>query len=379
MDFKHTGTMDFLSELRCIARGEMEITHTSAVRIINDESIPLDMLVEIAEIPRRRHFQKGVRIHVLNNIKNGRCSENCSYCSQRKSNSAPEIPEYEMKTDKEILEEARIAAESGAYRYCMAMSGRGPSHKIIERISEIIKVIKEKYSIEVCISAGILNYPNGAKILADSGLDRYNHNLNTSKENYDKICTSHNFDERRETIKNLFDNGVKICSGVIVGMGEKAQDLVDAAFELHDSGVDSIPVNFFIPVPGHEVKIIGNLTPEYCLKVLSMFRLVNPGAEIRLAAGRELYLSDVQPTALRIANSLFASGYLNVKGSDIRSTIEMILESGFKIDTGRSNYSFNSRNLWNNKEKSQPELSKDDTDNIGMKSMSDMRPYFSRE
>lgn len=321
--------MDAASLQRVMDSGEpLELDHAVALL---DASFPLEALLAAAEKPRRQYFGNRVRLHILNNIKNGHCAEDCGYCAQRRG--APEdVPAYTTKPEEEILAEARRAFESGAFRYCLVQSGRGPGPNTVRNLARIIKRIKTEYQLEVCLSAGLLEDSASADLLAEAGLDRYNHNLNTSEEHYGEICSTHTFADRVSTLRSMAGAGVELCSGVIVGMGEAPRDLAAAALQLRELGVASIPVNFFLPVPGHAIANVGALTPEFCLRVLAVFRLVNPGAEIRMAAGREFHLGDLQPQALRVANSLFVSGYLNVRGSDAAATIGMIEQAGFAIE-----------------------------------------------
>ena len=332
----------YFTLLHQVADEERELELEQAL-LLFDESVPLDALIAIAERPRRRHFQNRALLHVLNNVKNGDCTENCSYCAQRAGGpeaGSGNIEIYDIKSDEEILEEARVAYDSGAFRYCLAVSGRGPSRPLLERLSRVIRKIKDTYNIEVCLSAGILKKPELASLLVEAGLDRYNHNLNASADFYGEICTSHEYADRTATLQTLSDAGLSLCSGVIVGMGEGTDDLARTAFELRRLKVKSLPVNFFIPVPGHAVASAQKLSRDYCLRALCLFRLANPRAEIRLAAGRELYLGASQGIALRVADSLFVSGYLNVKGSNLGETLRLLHENGFEPDARNSNFSF---------------------------------------
>lgn len=301
-------------------------------RIFEPGAVSVEELLSIAEEPRRRHFSDRVQIHILDNIRNGYCAEDCGYCAQRKSAKAEEIPAYAQKETEEILREAESAYRSGAYRFCLVTSGTGPTPGSVERYASLIKEIKAKYPMRLCLSAGIIKDPEHARILAAAGLDRYNHNLNTSEDHTPNITTTHTFQDRVNTIGHLHDAGISVCSGVIAGMGESVSDLVEVALRLRSLNVPSIPVNFFLPVPGHEVPAAGALTPEFCIRVLCMFRIANPSAEIRMAAGREIHIGVRQPEALRAANSLFVSGYLNVKGSDAAETYAMIEKAGYRID-----------------------------------------------
>ncbi len=303
------------------------IDKIEALNILTGKT-PLYLALSRAAELREKYFGKTVRIHILDNIKNGRCAEDCGYCAQRKDAHSG-IADYPLKSDEEIFADALQAKQNGAYRFCMVTSGTGPSKNATERLAGVIRRISEELGMRVCLSAGLLDGEK-ADVLARAGLDRYNHNLNTSESHYPQICTTHTYAERKQTLAALNGAGVGLCSGVIVGMGETAQDLVDAAFALKDFRVISIPVNFFIPVPGHAVQNAAPLTPEFCLRSLIVFRLIHPDSEIRIAAGREGHLRGLQSTALMAANSLFASGYLNVKGSNIAETMAMIRDAGYE-------------------------------------------------
>ncbi|TGK13838.1 biotin synthase BioB [Leptospira fletcheri] len=302
------------------------ISREGALSILEGK-IPLTECLDQAYRARERYFGRSVRIHILDNIKNGHCPEDCGYCAQRK-NANSGVQEYPLKSEEEIFQDAVLAKENGAYRFCMVTSGTGPNQNTTEKLARTIERIHKELGLKVCLSAGLLDREKAA-ILKQAGLDRYNHNLNTSKSHYPEICETHTYEQRVETISNLSEAGIGMCSGVIVGMGESFQDIVDVVFEIKALRVISIPVNFFIPVAGHAVRRPQPLTPEFCLRVLIAFRLVNPDSEVRIAAGREGHLRSLQSMALFAANSLFASGYLNVKGSDALETVKLILDAGF--------------------------------------------------
>ncbi|TGL59575.1 biotin synthase BioB [Leptospira sarikeiensis] len=294
--------------------------------ILNGD-IPLTEALDKAYKVREKYFGKTVRIHVLDNIKNGHCPEDCGYCAQRK-NAGSGVQEYSMKSPEEIFQDAVQAKENGAYRFCMVTAGTGPNLFATEKLALTIEKISKDLGLKVCLSAGLLDQEKAERLKA-AGLDRYNHNLNTSKSHYPEICDTHTYEQRVETITHLMKAGVGMCSGVIVGMGESLWDLTDVIYEIKNLKVISIPVNFFIPVAGHAIKNPKALSPEFCLRTLIAFRLVNPDSEVRIAAGREGHLRGLQGMALYAANSLFASGYLNVKGSDAADTIRTILDAGF--------------------------------------------------
>jgi biotin synthase len=298
--------------------------------ILESKKINMLLLLDAAFCIRKKFWGNAVTVHVINNVQNGQCAEDCQYCAQSRSSKAP-IEVYSMKTDGEILTEAKAAYQSGAFRYCMVFSGREQGKKRIEHLTKLIQTIKKKYSIEVCVSPGFVNKEQAA-ILKKAGLNRLNHNINTSRSYYSKICSTHSFDKRLQTLKAAQSVGLEMCSGVIVGMGETPSDIIDAALVLKKfKNVKSIPVNFFLPIKGLPFSKMPYLTPEYCLRVLCLYRFLNPKAEIRIAAGREYHLRDMQAFGLYPASSIFLDGYLNAKGENRLKTLQMIKDAGFSI------------------------------------------------
>ncbi len=318
--------------------GEL-LSEDSCELILSSSEVGLLPLLDAAYQVRKTYFQRTVQLHILNNAQNGKCPEDCHYCVQAKTAST-ELDSYALKPESEILAEAAHAYQSGAYRYCIVMSGRGPSPKRVTQLAEIVQKVKSRFPIEVCLSVGLLD-ESAAHTLKKAGLDRLNHNLNTSESHYPNICTTHTYQDRMDTLHAAQTAGLACCSGVIVGMGEKNEDLIKVAKELRRLKVASIPVNFFLPIDGTELNSTLNniqldhktpLTPNYCLRVLCLYRLLNPGAEIRVAAGREHHLRDMEVMALYPANSMFMKGYLNASGSEVLRTLQMIEDAGFVIE-----------------------------------------------
>jgi biotin synthase len=310
-----------------------ELDQALCLRVLEDPELELLPLLHAAYTVRKHHHGKAVSIHILNNVQNGHCPEDCNYCSQAKNSKTP-IHAYGLKKEEEVLEEARLAHASGAFRYCMVFAGTGPSSSRTEQIAELIRKIKQRYPIEVCVSAGLLD-DEKAKVLKEAGCDRLNHNLNTSAEHYGKVCTTHDFADRMRTLQAARRQGLEVCSGMIVGMGEQAADIVAVARELRNVKAASIPVNFLIPFEGNVFNQMPDLKPEYCLRVLCLFRFLNPACELRAAAGREGHLRSLEVLCLYPANSIFLDGYLNSKGGSRRRVLKMIQDAGFEI---RSEY-----------------------------------------
>ena len=304
------------------------------LQILTSAAIELLPLLDAAYQVRKKYTGNEVQLHIINNAQNGYCPEDCYYCAQAKSSDA-HIEAYTMKSDAEMLAEAQCAYESGAYRYCMVFAGRGPSKKRVEHLARLIGEIKSRYPIQVCLSAGLIDNED-AQTLKAAGLDRLNHNLNTSERHYPEICTTHTYQDRLDTLHAAQTASIELCAGIIVGMGEKEKDVIEVAKTLRELGVQSIPVNFLIPIPGNALSEVSNLTPEYCLRVLCLYRFLNPTAEIRIAAGREVHLRNMEVMALYPANSLFVEGYLNTRGASRRQTLQMIKDAGFTIKADRA-------------------------------------------
>jgi biotin synthase len=197
-------------------------------------------------------------------------------------------------------------------------------------VTTIVPEIKHRYNLKICACLGLLS-PEQSRELKACGVDRVNHNLNTSDSYYEEICTTHTFADRLATLRAVRDAGMEMCSGGIIGMGERRRDVVDLAVTLRDIGVQSIPVNFLNPIEGTPLAGHNDLNPRYCLKVLAMFRLVNPGRELRIAGGRELHLGSMQALALYAANSIFVGDYLTTKGQPPEADYQMIRDLGFEI------------------------------------------------
>ncbi|MEQ8838548.1 MAG: biotin synthase BioB, partial [Lacipirellulaceae bacterium] len=292
-----------------------------------DEQVPA-LLAGAFEI-RRHYFDRSVQLYFLMNAKSGLCPEDCGYCSQSKISDA-EIPKYNLLNRQQLLDGAKAAAERGAKTYCIVISARGPSEREIEAVEQIVPEVKSQYGLDICACLGLLT-PEQAQRLAACGVNRVNHNLNTGEEFYSEICSTHTFQDRVDTLKAVRGAGMELCSGGIVGMGEQPADVVSMAIELRDLGVESIPVNFLNPIEGTPLAGQEELTPSYCLKVLAMFRFVNPSREIRIAGGREIHLRSLQAMGLYAANSIFVGDYLTTKGQVPQEDYDMIRDLGFEV------------------------------------------------
>lgn len=279
---------------------------------------------------RRRYFGNTVKVNFLVNIKSGICPEDCHYCSQSRLSDAP-IDKYGLMGGDDILRAARRGHEFGARRICLVASGRGPSDADIAHVGAAVAgVLRELPDAEICACLGLLQ-DTQARTLKESGVFAYNHNLNTSEAFYGQICSTHDYADRVQTVGIVKEHGLSPCCGALFGMGESDDDVVGVAHALRELGVDSLPVNFLIPIQGTPLAGRWSLTPARCLKILSLMRLTNPRAELRIAGGREHHLRSLQAMGLLVANSIFIGDYLTAKGQRPEDDLAMIGDLGFEI------------------------------------------------
>ena len=311
-----------------VLEGE-ELSREQAVRLLQAADHDVLAILDAAYRVRRHHFGHSVQLYFLKNARSGLCPEDCHYCSQSKISDAP-IDKYPMLNEERLMEGARDAFERNAKTYCIVASGRGPSNREVGHVADVVRKIKDQYGLHICCCLGILS-PEQATELKEAGVDRINHNLNTSRRFHEEICSTHTFDDRLNTLAISRDAGLELCAGLIVGMGEDHNDVVDVAFKLRELKVESIPVNFLNAIDGTPLEGQDDLNPRYCLKVLSLFRLTNPATEIRIAGGREVNLRSMQSMGLYAANSMFVSDYLTTPGQEASEDFRMIEDLGFEV------------------------------------------------
>lgn len=306
------------------------LTRAECRTVLRTADEDLLALLHAAFTVRSQSFGKTVRLQMLQNAKSGACQEDCHYCSQSAVSTAA-IERYNLLPQHQMIDGARRAAEAKAQRYCIVISGRSPLDREIDEIAGAVRAIKQDLPIQICCSLGLMNEAQARRLKA-AGVDRVNHNLNTSEAFHGSICTTHTFQDRLSTIRNARAAGLQICSGGIVGMGEADDDLIDLAMALRDVQPDSIPVNMLHPVAGTPLEGCDDLTPQRCLKVLCLFRFLHPRTEIRIAGGREHNLRSLQPLALYAADSVFVNGYLTTPGAPAAEVWGMIRDLGFTIE-----------------------------------------------
>ncbi len=306
------------------------LTHSESLSILKaPNEVILDQLAAAHRV-RRHYWGDRVRLHFLLNAQSGLCPEDCHYCSQSKISGA-EIEKYPLMATEKIVAAAGRAHEMKAGTFCMAISGRSPSEKVFDGILEAVRIVKSQYPMKVCTTLGLLNEAQASQLKA-AGVDRINHNLNTAEDHHDDICTTHTYRDRLSTVKAVQSAGLTTCSGGIFGMGESDDDIVSLAYSLRELNVTSVPLNFLIPIEGTPFAARNELTPQRCLRILCLFRLLLPAQEIRIAGGREVHLRSLQPLGLYAANSIFIGDYLTTPGQSAQQDFQMIRDAGFTIE-----------------------------------------------
>jgi biotin synthase len=306
------------------------ISRQDARAVLHAPADELLALLDAAFTVRKAHWGRRVSLHVLENAKLGACPEDCGFCSQSSKHASPggEAP---MKTVDELVEAARRAHATRAKRYCMVTATRGPSQRDLDTICEAATRIKAELDIELCASLGILTAAK-AQRLAESGVDRFNHNLETGERHYGAIVSTHTWRDRVETVQLAKAAGMDTCCGGIVGLGESEDDLLDLAYTLRELDVDSVPVNFLDARPGTPLEKYPQVEAGFALRALCMFRFVHPRTDLRVAGGRELTLRALQAMALYPANSIFTQGYLTTGGATPEADHQMIRDAGFELE-----------------------------------------------
>lgn len=306
------------------------LSRADALAILRSPDEQLLELVAAAGRLRRAQFGNTVKVNYLVNLKSGLCPEDCHYCSQRLG-SATQILKYSWLSTDEAVTQAGTGIRAGASRVCLVASGKGPSNRDVDRVSEMVGQLKSEHPrVEVCACLGILK-EGQAERLREAGTDAYNHNVNTSESRYSEICSTHEYADRVRTVEHAKTAGLSACSGLIVGMGESDDELVDAVFALRELGSDSIPVNFLMPFDGTPLENTWLLTPAQCVRILAMVRFASPTAELRMAGGREMHLRSLQTLALQVANSLFLGDYLTSEGQEAQADLDMIADAGLQV------------------------------------------------
>ncbi|MDP2157145.1 MAG: biotin synthase BioB [Nitrospirota bacterium] len=278
----------------------------------------------------RAHFQgNSVDICSIVNAKSGKCPEDCSYCAQSSKNRS-QITAYPLLDNKQVFCKAEEAKKGGAKRFCIVTSGRRVSGKDLLKIADMVSGIK-KLGLLPCATLGLLT-KDDLMLLKKAGLKRYHNNLETSERFFPNICTTHTYDEKKDTIRSARQAGLSVCSGGIFGLGETWEDRIEMAFALRDLSPDSVPINFFIPIPGTKLSSRKLLEPLDALKIISLYRFILPDKQIRVCGGRLQTLGELNSFIfLAGASGLLVGNYLTTLGRGYEEDARLIKNLGFSI------------------------------------------------
>lgn len=306
------------------------VTREQADFLAATELAALEELFKGASRIRERFKGKRVRCCSIVASKVGRCGEDCAFCSQS-GHFNTHVSGLTVLEPDQVLEAAREAARNGAESFGIVNSGYGPSDAEIEHWGEVVQRVRELGSMRACASLGVVN-PEQARRLAEFGVQRYNHNLQTSRRHFPNIIKTHSYDDRLDALRNLKQAGISVCSGGLFGMGETWQDRLDLAFELRDLGVEVVPLNFLIPIDGTPLEGTDTLPAMECLKIIAVFRFILSQQEIKICGGRERCIGELQDRIFEAgADSFLIGNYLTTCGRAAAEDRRVVAEQGLEL------------------------------------------------
>jgi biotin synthase len=293
-----------------------------------DEDVP-DLLT-LADDVRAACCGNGIAVEVLYNAKKGGCSEDCHFCSQSARFSSDVEPET-LASVEGFVAAARDAHARGAGEFCIVVAVRGPSGRLLERVCESVRAIKAELPLRVAVSLGILREDQVEQLLR-AGVDKVNHNLETSRRYFPSVCTTHTFDERMNTLQLVRGAGLEVCCGGIIGMGETVDDRIDFLCTLQELAPEEVPINFLNPRPGTPFQDRSLVEPIEALRFVAMARLALPRALVRFAGGREITLQGLQDLGMRSgASGIVLGNYLTTGGRSDQDDFAMLDRLGFEV------------------------------------------------
>ncbi len=306
-----------------------EMVSVNDVFDLMENHSPFDLINQALKI-KRQYSGDVVDLCSIINAKSGACPEDCSYCAQS-SRSKADIQVYTLLDEEIILKKAREASSNNVKRFCIVTSGKTASKDDLKRIASIVGKVRG-LGLLPCATLGLLD-EDGLKLLRDSGLDRFHHNLETSERFFPSICSTHTYADKLRTIEAVKRTGLSLCSGGIFGLGETWHDRIDMAFALRDIGADSVPINYLTPVDGTPLAGMSTLDPLEALSIISIYRIIMPLSQIRVCGGRVQTLGELNPLIfLAGADGLLTGNYLTTTGKDYSDDIDIIKKLGFRFD-----------------------------------------------
>lgn len=298
-------------------------------KILSAPGSDLTALLAGADMIRERYFGREIHLCTICNGKSGKCSEDCKFCSQS-SFSNTEAPVYPLLEKDELIKGGVHAGNTPINRYSIVTTGKGLPHKDIIGVSSAMADI-DGAMIKKCASLGILK-ESELKLLREAGVTRYHHNLEASKSLFPGVCTTHSYEERINTILDAKKAGMEICAGGIFGIGESDDQILELACDLKELNVDSVPLNFLVPVKGTPYETFKRLSPLKCLRIISFFRYFLPEHEIIICGGREGNLAELHPFIFYAgASGIMTGNYLTTQGRSYEEDLGMIKHLGFTV------------------------------------------------
>lgn len=322
--------LDLILKVRREVLGGHPLAYEDALILTQTPPVEIPYLAAAANEVREKFVGSKIESCALSNIKSGNCSEDCKFCAQS-GHYRTDSPVYPQITLEEIMEQARGAEAMGATEFCMVSSGWGATNeKDFEVVLEAVRRISSETKLFVDCSLGFLS-GGQMRRLKEAGLYRNNHNLETSRGFFDRICTTHTFEERMNHVEMVRHYGIQPCSGGILGMGETPRDRIDLAFELKKLNAHCVPINILNPRKGTPLGDVQPLEPREIIKYVALFRLILPKSTIKIAGGREVNLRDLQAMAMQAgANGLILGNYLTTLGRNPAQDVQMLKDLGFE-------------------------------------------------
>jgi biotin synthase len=322
-------TDNFISVIKAKLKNNESLGPDRALDILQSEPEYFSQLLAVADGVRRRNFGDQIHLCSIVNAKSGACSEDCAFCAQSAHHNTA-VETYGIQESERLIDARDNVSNLPISHFGIVTSGPAPGP---QELQEIIAALEsgEIEGINWCASLGALNEEDLAR-LKEAGLKRFHHNLETAPSYFSEICSTHSIEERMETVRRAKKLGLEVCCGGILGLGESKKQQVEFAFALRELGVDSIPLNFLIPIPGTRLGEIQPLQPLEILRIIIMFRLVNPGAELKVCAGRK-NLRDLQSMIFYAgATGMMIGDLLTVAGRDEQTDLKMLDDLGFSYE-----------------------------------------------
>jgi biotin synthase len=323
--------LDLILKVRSEVLQDRPISYEDAFALTAASVTDIPYLAATANEVRVRFAGNRIECCALSNIKSGHCSEDCKFCGQS-GHYKTDAPVYPQISVEAIAAQAKQAESMGATEFCLVSSGQGATQeKEFQVVLDAVRRIRKETTLQVDCSLGFLT-DEQMKQLKEAGITRNNHNLESSRGHFEKVCTTHTYEQRMDHVKRAGQHGIHPCSGGILGMGESPKDRIDLAFELKKLNADCVPMNFLNPRPGTPLGNVPPLAPMEIILYIALYRLILPKCVIKIAGGREVNLRDLQAMALQAgANGLVLGNYLTTMGRNPAQDIQMMKDLGFEL------------------------------------------------